>query len=225
MRLVPVVALAFACTSCGPPSTARAPIPWLSGFAPADSSEVESAEVQERIAAITGSDDAAGYGGLEVHARLGSDGASSTVLASVHQGLVVLDERGRVVARAPGVAPEDSADDLVALAAGDGQLASDVIALARTTGGHRTSTTDLALYALGSEGELERLFDQPVEEHLGDHTRTGSVTLIPRALIYCAPGGGSSWWLYDAETHRYQRRGALEPESRPGREGPARPPV
>ncbi len=220
-----LLSIVVCCAACNAPSpAARSSLPWLQGFTAEASSDVEAADVSDRLSTIMGTDDEAGYGGLELRANVGSGNATRTVLASVHQGIAVLDDRGDVVARAPGIGPEGTADDLVALAAGEGQLDAPVIVLARTVGGHRESTTSLVVYQVGDHGRLDTLFDELVEERDGDHTVTGAVMLAPGALIYRAPHGETSLWQYDRARHRYVRKSALEPRPAPA-DVPARTPV
>ena len=44
-----------------------------------------------------------------------------------------------------------------------------------------------------------------MEERVGDRARSGEVTLLPGALVYRAPSGEQTLWLYRREQHRYVR--------------------
>ena len=191
-KLWPLFVVIAACGGQSSPS-----LPWLRGLTPTATTDGEVPAVTDRITELTGEPDEGGYGGLEV------SGNGLDVLASFHQGVVVVDGSGHVVGRAPAFASEGTADDLVSLAIGDGQLDKPVIALAVTRGGHRESTTWLVLYRVGGSGRLDRLFEQPIEEHDGDDAFVGSVTLIPQGLIYQKPHGGLERWQLDAARGRY----------------------
>lgn len=182
-----------------------AALPWLSGFDATAVADRPSPEVTDALAAWHEIDPAcvdAVYGGLELDADLAPAPGTETVLASFSQGVAVLDRDGRLVARAPGFACAGSADELVAVAAGDAWIGHPVIALAATTGGHAESLTWLSLYRVAG-GELVPVFTGVVEEHDGRRTRTGAVLVAPGGLIYQAPAGDTSVWSYDPARGRY----------------------
>ena len=183
-----------------------AALPWLSGFEPVAVADEPARDVQVELAEWQGAADehcvASAYGGLRVAA--GDD----TVLASYTQGLLVL-RGGQAIARAPGFDCFGSADELVALATGDAELAMPVIAVAATSGGHAENATWLAMYRIGDRGELAPIFTAIVERHAGHQTRTGVVVLFPGGLVYRSPDGGSSLWLYDRDLGRYVEQLAL----------------
>ncbi len=178
-------------------------MPWLHGFSAAAAADAE--QTSNRIDDL----DDSRYGGLAVRARVGEDPAA-TVVASIRGGVAVRDASGRTIARRPGFDESGTADDLAELAVGDAELGAPVIAIARTLGGHRESTTSLALYQLGAGG-LDVLFDQPVVERTGDDDATGAVIMLPGALIYRAPAGQLSLWCFDRGARRYVRVIQLAP--------------
>jgi hypothetical protein len=202
------------CASCGNLPAPPASMPWLHGFRPAAAGDVASPSVTQRMSDLLQVEAEADYGGIELRADLTGDGGSETVLASYQLGLVVVDPEGRVLARAPGLPAAGSADELVSLAIGDGQLGAPVIVLAVQTGGHHDSTIALAIYRLEHGKTLKRLFLGPIEEHHGTETATGQLTFLPSALAYRAPGARSAttWW-FDPRFRRYVASGAGEIES------------
>jgi hypothetical protein len=184
-----------------------AALPWLQGFfAPEASTETGTADVLAELGEwgeADGSCIAAAYGGLSLTADVSIVPGTERVLASFTQGVVVLDHENHIVARAPGFDCEGSEDELVGLAAGPAGIAEPLVALAATSGGHNETMTWLTLYRVANSGELQPVFMGEVERHRGDTTRTGVVTMVPGGLVYRAPSGGSSLWVYDAELGRY----------------------
>jgi hypothetical protein len=193
-------------------AAARA-LPWLHHFAAAAVSAEASAQVVERMARWRAPDldcSAAAYGGLAIAADVAPAPGSEEVLASYTQGVLVLDAAGRVIASAPAPGCQGSADDLDAIAVGDAQLGGPVIALAATGGGHHESSTWLGLYRV-VDGAVVPIFAGVVEDRAGDRTRTGEVTLLPGALLYRAPSGAQTLWLYRPEQHRYVQEALVLP--------------
>jgi hypothetical protein len=183
---------------------ALAALPWLLGFQPEVITDRASNEVASELAEWRPPDDdcvASAYGALAV------DTGRQRVIASFSQGLFVFDSERHVVADAPGFVCAGSADELVALAAGDVFIGSPVIALAATSGGRAENITWLSLYRVGQHGALETLFTGTVERHEDHQTRTGTVTIIPGGLIYRTPEGRSSIWIFDG--HRYVEQGSF----------------
>ncbi len=178
-------------------------MPWLYDFEVEAASDAELDSVSDRIEQLVGTPANGGYGGLEVTGEIGRGRGLEAVLASFQQGLVVVDRAGQLVARAPGFESTGSADDLVALAIGDGQLDEPIIALAVTTGGHRDSVTSIVLYQLGERGDLLPLFAKPIVERDGDQTFAGAIVFAPRALRYRSPRGATSLWMFDPARGRY----------------------
>lgn len=184
-----------------------AALPWLQGFfAPSASTDEGSHEVVAELGEWRAADDScvgASYGGLSLTADLGAGEGDERVLASFTQGLVVLDSERHMIAQAPGFECEGSADELVALATGDAGIGQPIVALAATAGGRAESMTWLTLYRVAGSGELQPVFIGEVERHENDTTRTGIVTLVPGGLVYRAPTGDTSLWVWDAEQGRY----------------------
>lgn len=189
-------------------------MPWLAGFDATAVADRPSPEVGETLAAWSALDPACvdtAYGGLTLDADVAPAPGTETVLASFSQGIAVLDQGGRLVARAPGVACAGSADELIAIAAGDAWIGTPVIALAATTGGHAESVTWITLYRVGDAGQLVPAFTGAVEEHARHATRTGAVLVVPGALIYQEPSGATSVWTYDPDAGRYVLQGGAGP--------------
>jgi hypothetical protein len=180
-------------------------LPWLRNFAAAAESAVATPLVVERMTqwrALDTSCSAAGYGGLSIRAEVAGRRGSEEVLASFTQGVLVLDAAGKLLASATAPECQGSADELVAIAAGDAHIDGPVIALALTTGGHRASTTWLVLYRVIG-GVVAPVFSGAVEERLGEQVRRGEVTLLPGALVYQAPSGKRTLFSYSVEQVRY----------------------
>lgn len=184
---------------------ALAALPWLQGFVPAASTDHATAEVVRELAEWQPEDEAcvaSAYGGLQLSSELQPGAGDDTVLASYTQGIVVLDRDHHAIARAPGFTCRGSADELIGLAAGDAGIATPVLALAATSGGHNESFTWLTLYRVDG-AQLVPAFTGVVERHEGHTTQTGTILLFPGGLVYRPPGGTTSVWLYDAATGRY----------------------
>jgi hypothetical protein len=142
-----------------------------------------------------------------VEADLADAPGNEVVEASYAEGIVVRDAEGHVLARAPGFDPSGgSADDIDALAVGDAQIQTPVLAVAATKGGHNESMTWLTLYRVANSGELQPIFIGVVERHAGRTTKTGTITVLPGGLIYQPPEGEGSIWLYDESLGRYVQR-------------------
>ena len=191
-------------------------LPWLQGFfLAADVSEDTSRDVADQLSEWRDPDSecvAGSHGGLRLRADLvPASPGDETVLASYTQGIFVLDAEHHVLAQAPPLPCAGSADELVAIAAGDAQLPMPVLALAATMGGHAESVTWLTIYRVADSGELQPIFTGEVERHEGHTTRTGIVTIMPGGLVYRDLRGTSSIWLYDATLGRYVRRSPSRP--------------
>ncbi|MBS1118425.1 MAG: hypothetical protein H6Q90_653 [Deltaproteobacteria bacterium] len=199
--------LCSACTASAPSTPA---IPWLLGFAPAASSDAISASVSQRLATWQDCDEPCpDLGGIEITADVARADGPETVLGSYTRGFVVLDHAGHVLARASGLAATGSADELLAISAGDAMLGTPVIAVSARVGGRRESSVWLELYAVGGEQKLQRLFEAVVEEDEDQAVRRGSVILLPGSLLYLAPGAVTpELWTFDREAGRYRRRTA-----------------
>jgi len=180
-------------------------LPWLRNFAATAESVAEAPMLEERMAQWRAPDEScsvAGYGGLALLADVAGGRGAEEVLASFTQGVLVLDAAGKLLASATALECQGSADEIVAIAAGDAHIDGPVIALAVTTGGYRASTTWLVLYRVIG-GVVAPVFSGAVEEHVDGRTRSGEVTLLPGALEYRAPSGKRTLWTYSAEQGRY----------------------
>jgi hypothetical protein len=156
------------------------------------------------MADVAGESEADPYGGIQVASDVAPADGVETVLASHRDGVMVLDENGTVIARASGHPAEGSADEIVALAVGEGPEGA-LIVVASTSGGHRTSETSLTFYRVG-DNRLEPVFSGIVEAHDAGQTLTGALAFARDALIYRAPGGVATLWTYDRALHRYMQR-------------------
>src|SRR5579863_7525624 len=157
MRLAPIVILLAACNTQAPSPS----LPWVRGLSATASGDVETPAAADRLASVVGTSDKLGYGAIAVAT------SSGTILASFTQGIAVVDANDRLVARAPGFDFEGSADDVVAVAAGDAQLDKPVIVVAIERGGHHESTTSIRVYQIGDRGQLDQVFAGVIEEHDG----------------------------------------------------------
>lgn len=203
-----IFCLAF-CAACGSPATTNGTMPWLHDFAASATSNDETLAASDRLARFVESREDVDNGALQVTADVAATDGLETVLASYHQGVAVVDRTGTLVARVPGFEPGGSADDLVALSVGDAGIGTPVIALAVNRGGHRESVTSMILYRV-DRGQLEPLFDMPIEVHDGADTFTGTITFVPGGLIYRAPrASGVTVWILDTPRGRYLERGAI----------------
>jgi len=201
---------AVACGACGNFAPPPAEMPWLHGFRVTAITD-EPTEAAARHAAERGATDEAAYGALEVHADLTGDNESETVIVSYQLGVVVLDAHGHVFARRGAFESEGSADSIVALSIGDAGLTSPVLAVASQAGGHRESTITLSLLRVADRGGLATVFEQPIEIHDGDTTRTGAIVLAPGSLTYRAPDTGVNVrFVFDPQRNHYF------PQSSPG---------
>jgi hypothetical protein len=190
-----------------------AALPWLQGFEPVASSDHGSASVEQDIASLDEDEPApcvsSAYGGLEITADVAPADGDETVLASFTHGVAVLAADHHVIARAPGFPCQGSADELVAVAAGDAMIGAPVIALAASTGGHNENITWLTLYRVNDAGKLTPVFTGLVERHVKHVTRTGVILLFPGGLVYRPPVGNTQIWLYDRDAGRYVEQIAL----------------
>ena len=97
-------------------------MPWVHGFSPVAVSDTSTSRSAQRIADLLHVAMGDAYDGIELRADVAGDSSSETVLVSYRLGIVVVDAAGRMVASTPGFAFSGSADDLIAVAIGDGQL-------------------------------------------------------------------------------------------------------
>lgn len=194
-------------------------MPWLHGFSAAAATDTLTPEASRRIASVLDAAAEDDYGSLELRADLAGDARTETVLASYRLGVAVVDPAGRLVARAPGFDAGGSADDLISMAAGDGQLIAPVFVLAVQTGGHRENAIWVAVYRMTGARVLQRVFYAPIETHEGSETHTGTLTFTRSGLLYRAPDASAATsWSFDV------RRGRYVEGPRPARE-PAQPDI
>jgi len=194
----------------GPASEA---LPWLHNFAVQAESTRARSDVVDRMSrwrAPDASCSAVAYGGFAITANVADAAGDEEVLASYTQGVLVLDAGGKLIASATAPGCNGSADEIEAIAAGDAHVDRPVIAMAVTTGGHRESATWLVLYRVVG-GLVTPAFSGVVEDHVGPRTRIGAVTLLPGALLYQAPTGMQTLWVYSAEQQRYIETARVTP--------------
>jgi hypothetical protein len=162
-------------------------IPWLQGFDPVAVSDHE----------------------LEVTADIATTPGDEAITADFEQGIVVYDCDRHPIAAVPGFPAQGSADELIAVAAGDAAIGVPIIVVAAATGGHAENITWLTMYRMGDHDQLVPVFTGLVERHRLHTTRTGVVVLFRGGLIYRPPTGGPQLWLYDADRGRYVEQLAL----------------
>jgi hypothetical protein len=178
-------------------------IPWLLGFQPVAQTDAPTPAVAAEVSEWQRPDDrctATAYGGLAV------DSAQSRIVASYSQGVFVLGADRHLIARAPGFRCMGSADELVGLETGDAWIGTPIVALATTSGGHAASETVLSLYRVDADA-LEPIFTGVVERNESHTTRSGTVTIVPGGLIYHAPDGPTSIWIFNGT--RYVSQGTF----------------
>jgi hypothetical protein len=184
-----------------------AALPWLTGFfAPEAASDHGRRDVISELSEYREPAEdciANTYGGLTITADVAATPGAERVVASYGQGVFVFDRERRLLAQSPALTCQGSADELVAIAAGDGAIGVPIVAMAATSGGRAESTTWLTLFRVSDAGELQPVFIGEVENHANQTTHTGTVTLIPGGLIYRDPDGAVSLFVYDHTLGRY----------------------
>ena len=211
MRRLILGGLTMLAASCSGPAPTVAPLPWFAGFATTAANETPSSGVTDRMARWQMCDSPCAYGGIELIGDVAPPDGNETVLASYGQGVIVLDRDGRMLGRGPGFDPAGSADELVAVALGDAQIGTPVIAIVARVGGHRESDVWLQLFRFGRGEKLDLLFTAIVEEHANGTDWPGTVTFAPGTLAYRAPRATTTdLWVFDARAGRYVYRGVLE---------------
>lgn len=208
-----VLVLASCDNSSVPPV---ASMPWVRGFHATAADDAQTSAAAQRISELRNASVDDDYGGIELRADVAGDAKLETVLASYRAGTVVLDPAGRVIASAPGFEFSGSADELVSMAVGDGDLRAPLILVAFQAGGHRENTIFLAMYRVHHGKNLERVFLAPIEEHDGMSIAAGSLTFVPSGIVYRAPRAqGASRWTFDTRRQRYVEQGRIEPDVLP----------
>jgi hypothetical protein len=209
--LLPALVLCAACDNFSTPPPAS--MPWLHGLGAVATTDTPTPQASRRIANVLDAAAEDDYGSLELRADLAGDARIETVLASYRLGVAVVDPLGRLVARAPGFDAGGSADDLISMAAGDGQQGWPVIVLAVQTGGHRENTVWLAIYRMTDARRLQQLFYAPIETREGIETRAGTLTFIRSGLSYRAPDASApTAWTFDVRRDRYVESARLARE-------------
>ncbi len=163
-------------------------MPWLQGVSPIAESDTVMPGVGERMQHWQACDACVDRNGITIVAEVAADHpGTETILASYGMGIVVLDANQHVIATALGAEVNSSADQLVALVAGDASLGTPVIATTVRVGGHRTSKVWLHLDRVGTGTELVRMFSAVVEVQDGDEVTTGRIAIDATGLRYLAP--------------------------------------
>ena len=196
------------------PRASHPALPWLHNL-----SDVEAVDADDRMATVELDEYADldpscasfAYPALALRADVARVAGTETVLASFSHGTVVKDREGQVIASAPGYPCEGTADELTVLAAGRA-FGDPTIVLAVTTGGHREQLTWLGLFRVGYHGRLEAVFAGVVEEREDGVVRTGTITILPGAILHRTPDGDTEFWVFDREGGIYVPRGSIARE-------------
>ena len=163
--------------------------PWLPGFVPTAVSTQRSSDAAQQLAVTDQrADGCTTWDAQELRADVAPADGDETVLASIATGVVVVDAHGRRIARAPLGECGGSADQVVAIGAGDAWLGVPVIAIVSTIGGHRESQTTLTLLRVDG-ARLVTVWSGLLETRDGDDLETGTAVLAPGMILYRAPGG------------------------------------
>jgi hypothetical protein len=213
------------CASCDnvslPPAVS---MPWVHGFNAIAVGDTPTSKDAQRISNLLNVPAEDAYGGIELRADIAGDSTRETVLVSYRLGVVAVDPAGRMIASTPGLDFSGSADEVISVAIGDGQLGAPMIIVAVQSGGHRESTISLTIYRLYRGKVLEQLFSAPIEEHAGAETAAGSLTFTPSGLVYRAPRARSATpWRFDVQRRRYIEQGIITPDVVPSAVAPAAP--
>lgn len=210
MRFV-LVALALA--GCQETSDLPA-LPWLHGLSGAVVSEQPSPSTTRQFAELLDVEPDCGadaYRGVELVADVSPQPGRETVVASFAHGVRVYDQERGLVASAPGYRCGGSSDAIETVAAGDA-YGDPTIVIAGTSGGRMERETWVGLFRVGRDHRLEPAFAGVVEQVRGDQVTRGDLRLLPRALLYRAPGGAPMLYLYDPLAGAYLVPGALRDE-------------
>lgn len=181
LRSITLAAIVAACTQPVAPG-----LPWLRGGTHIASTTEMSASVLERMEPYSTCDECTDYGGFEVVADVAPVAGKEKILASYARGVIVLDTRGRLVARSRGWEASGSTDEVLALAVVDAGRAAPLIAVAVRTGGRREFEVRLELLEVKNHS-LAVVFRGVVEEYDDDGEQLGSVTIAPDGIHYFAP--------------------------------------
>ena len=177
-------------------------LPWLHGMY----DTVSSTGISEQNAEDESMDELSADCGvaasrtIELVADVAPSAGRETIIASYRGGISVFDREDHLVAEMPGYRCEGSADELEAIVFGRA-YGEPMLAVAATGGGHRESSTWIALFRAGAK--LEPVFTGVVEHRIDDVTKRGAIYLLPGALVHQAPGGTSSVWRLDPNARVY----------------------
>lgn len=142
------------------------------------------------------------YDGVEITGDVARNEGRETVRATVAE-VTVRDASGALIASAPAYEPQGSRDEVLGIRISEGYVGAPLIGVTTIVGGHRESTTWLALYSVQGR-QLERLFAGPIEQMEDQSVASGTVLVFPGALLYRAPRAEQPMlYSYDASTHRY----------------------
>ena len=144
------------------------------------------------------------YAGVAATAELSPVEGREVVQATITD-VTVRAADGSTLASAIAYEPVGSADEVVAIRVTDGYVGAPLIAVTTTLGGHRESTTHVALYRFDpARRALDIAFSGPTVEVDGDDRAEGSLSMLPGALLYRAPHAElGRLYSYDASTRQY----------------------
>lgn len=116
----------------------------------------------------------------------------------------LLDARGTVIASLGAFEPAGSRDEVLGIRiVPQAYVGAPLIAVTTTVGGHRESTTYIALYRV-QQRKVERLFVGAVEEVADESVASGSLLVFPGTILYRAPHAELATVLtFDSTTRRY----------------------
>lgn len=142
------------------------------------------------------------YEGVEITGDVAPNEGRETVRATVAE-VTIRDARGALIASIPAFEPQGSRDEVLGIRISEGYVGAPLIGVTTTVGGHRESTTWLALYSI-QDKQVERLFAAPIEVAEDQAVASGTLLVFPGALLYRAPRAEQpTLFGYDASTHRY----------------------
>jgi len=142
------------------------------------------------------------YEGVEITADVAPNEGRETVRATVAE-VTIRDARGALIATIPAYEPQGSRDEVLGIRISEGYVGAPLIGVTTTVGGHRESTTWLALYSVHGT-QVERLFAAPIEEAEDQSVASGTLLVFPGGLLYRAPRvERPTLYSFDASTYRY----------------------
>jgi hypothetical protein len=142
------------------------------------------------------------YEGVEITGDVAPSEGRETVRATIAE-VTVRDARGALIASIPAYEPQGSRDEVLGIRISEGYVGAPLIAVTTTIGGHRESTTYVALYSVHDK-QVERMFGGAIEVAEDESVAAGTLLVFPGALLYRAPRAEQpTLYGYDASTHRY----------------------